>query len=144
MPVHLLRVCRQIYHEAALKPYTEPTFGFIIAIVGPGGMNSFLTHLVPEQARAIGHLHLTCRREFRLSKLAVSLFRGVKHVEVEVDTPNDLAVFKQRGGVEWLKNADLKSVRFNVSIRGGAVLAEERRDATMEWITREEEEVMDK
>jgi hypothetical protein len=55
IPVHLLQVCRQVYHEAALKPFTQPTFDFF---VGNHGINYFLAGLVPGQARAITHIRL--------------------------------------------------------------------------------------
>ena len=141
MPVHLLQVCRQIYHEAALKPFSQPTFDFVAA-VSDRGMNHFLTRLVPEQARAIGHLHLSCFRDFHISKLATALFRGVNHVELEVGGPDELEVVKQKGGIEWLKEAGLKSMRFTVRVI--TVSTEERRAFILEWITREEDGILAK
>jgi hypothetical protein len=149
MPVHLLQVCRQIYHEAALKPFTEPTFAFTMSNT-EHGMNSFLTALIPEQARAIGHLYIISHRMlvFRLSKLAANLFRGVKHVEVQVGESGHLEVFKHQGGVHWLKNAGLQSVRFTVRYYQEATarpdVAEEHKAATMAWITREEADILTK
>jgi hypothetical protein len=147
MPVHLLQVCRQIYHEAALKPFTEPTFAFTMSN-NSHGMNSFLTALIPEHARAISHLHISYYNSFHLSKLAASLCRGVKHVEVQIGESHHLEEFKRQGGVEWLKNAGLQSVRFSVYYRLRASdrpdVTEQRKAATMAWITREEADILAK
>ena len=145
MPVHLLQVCRQIYHEAALKPFTEPTFAFTMSN-NSHGMNSFLTALIPEHARAISHLHISYHNSFHLSKLALSSFRGVKHVEVQVGEWHHLDEFKRQGGVEWLKNVGLQSVRFSVYYRQRASdrpdVTEQRKAAIMAWITREEADIL--
>jgi hypothetical protein len=159
MPVHILQVCRQMYHEAALKPFTQPTFEFIITndLVNRG-MVSFLIHLVPVQARAIRHLHLECHSTFKLTKAATSLFKGLQRVEIDINTFNhpdrnlqlgrhealhDLASFKKTGGVEWLKSAGLKSVRFTVSIaESDEALTQTLRNSIMEWIEREENEIV--
>lgn len=149
IPVHLLQVSRQIYHEVALKPFTEPTFAFTMSNT-EHGMNSFLTALIPEQARAISHLYIISHRMllFRLSKLDANLFRGVKHVEVRVGESGHLEELKQQGGVEWLKNAGLQSVRFTVRYYQEASarpdVTEERKAATMAWITREEADILAK
>ena len=57
-------------------------------------------------------------------------------------SPHHLAMelFKQKGGIEWLKKAGLKSVRFEVTIFPGDDLTHELRDSIMEWIGREEDE----
>jgi hypothetical protein len=115
------------------------------------GMTSFLAQLVPVQVRAIQHLHLTCSQTFYMTKTATSLFKGVQHVEVEISTRNDpdqvialqeLELFKQKGGIEWLKKAGLKSVRFEVKIFHGDVPTDELRDSIMEWIERAENEIV--
>jgi hypothetical protein len=75
----------------------------------------------------------------------------VQHVEVEISTRNDpdqvialqeLELFKQKGGIEWLKKAGLKSVRFEVKIFHGDVPTDELRDSIMEWIERAENEIV--
>jgi hypothetical protein len=152
IPVQLLQVCRQIYHEAVLKPFTEPTFKFMMTDDGVNrGMTSFLDSLVPTQARAIQRLHLTCSQAFDMTKNATSLFKGVQHVEIEISTRNDahqviplqdLELFKQKGGIEWPKKAGLKSVRFEVTLFPGDDPTHELRDSIMEWIEREENEIV--
>ena len=152
IPVQLLQVCRQIYHEAVLKPFTQPTFKFTMTDDGVNrGMTSFLDSLVPTQARAIQHLHLTCSQAFNMTKNATSLFKGVQHVEIEISTRNDayqgvplqdLELFKHKGGIEWLKKAGLKSVRFEVTLFPGDDPTHELRDSIMEWIEREENEIV--
>jgi hypothetical protein len=162
MPVQMLQVCRQMYHEAALKPFTEPTFEFIMVNDQVNrGMVSFLTHLVPVQARAIRHLHLECHRTFKLTKTAANLLKGLQHVEIDISTYNhpdrnlqigqgeplhNLGLFKKEGGVKWLKNAGLRSVRFTVTTvsiaAGDGPPTQALWNSIMEWIEREENEIV--
>ncbi|KAJ9666692.1 hypothetical protein H2201_003096 [Coniosporium apollinis] len=60
----LLRVCRQIYNEARLIPYSSNTFSFTLAST----FSTFLTSLLPAQRRATTSLHLLVRsdRFFRI------------------------------------------------------------------------------
>lgn len=60
---------------------------------------------------------------FSMSNSAGNKYRGLKHVEVHLylylrwNGPlRVMECFDQSGGVEWLKNLGLQSVRFNVSI----------------------------
>jgi hypothetical protein len=129
IPVHLLQVCRQIYHEAALKPFSEPTFDFrTFDSVNPR-LETFMKKLVPTQARAIARMRVRNGSMFRLpSKGATFNMRGLKHVEVhfevtgrdeEYDHPLDeLVWFKHEGGVRWLKSVGLSSIRFTVMAVG--------------------------
>ena len=58
IPLSLLQVCRQIYHEAALKPFSQTTFiidgGYHLA------SRAFVDALVPTQAKAIIRVHFAC------------------------------------------------------------------------------------
>jgi hypothetical protein len=110
------------------------------------------------QARAIHHLFLTVVQcgTFGFTKIAAALLKGVQHVEIDIpsqiskmDLPDpkirplsDLELFKQKGGVEWLKKAGLKSVRFTIIITHGDAPDQELRDSVMEWIEREENEIV--
>ena len=58
MPLSLLRVCRQIYHEAALKPFSQTIF--VVWELWYSSSRAFLDALVPTQARAIEHIHFVC------------------------------------------------------------------------------------
>jgi hypothetical protein len=157
IPVHLLQVCRQIYHEAALKPFSEPTFDFrAFDLVNPR-RETFTKKLVPAQARAIAHMRARDGSIFRPpSKGAVFNLRGLKHVEVhfeiytgrvleedeEEDHPmEDLAWFKRQGAVAWLKNMGLKSIRLTV-MAVGKTPTEEALASIFEWMKREEDEIL--
>ena len=157
IPVHLLQVCRQIYHEAVLRPFTEPTFRFIMSGDGVNrGVTSFLKSLVPVQATAIRHLFLNCCGTFGFTKIAAALLKGVQHVEIDnptqiskMDLPDpeirqlsDLELFNQKGGVVWLKKAGLKSLRFTIIITHGDAPDQEHRDSIIEWIEREKNEIV--
>jgi hypothetical protein len=153
-PVRLLRICRQIYHEAALKPFTQPTFDF-----GEFTVNSFVARLVPTQARAIAQIRLTgVSRLHWLSKDIPSRLRGLKHVEIHLqyllveflgDHPldeyplNELARFNQGSNVEWLKNMGLKSMRFTTLIEGD-VPKDSFKAAILELMKSAEDEILSK
>jgi hypothetical protein len=53
----LLSVCRQIYHEAVLVPFTDNIFIDDVRVNGPH-LRTFLDRLVPIQVKSINHLIL--------------------------------------------------------------------------------------
>jgi hypothetical protein len=64
-----------------------------------------------------------------------------------LDPPAETERFKKDGGVEWLKNVGLKSVRFTTFVAGDTLMFDEEElelleDAILEWTEREEEEIM--
>jgi hypothetical protein len=61
LPLHLLQVCRQIYGEAALIPFTKNSFACQIKIKG-SPLRALLATLVPAQVRAIAQLIMTVGR----------------------------------------------------------------------------------
>lgn len=64
--IHLLLVSRQIYHEAALKPFTEGSFSCVSHDRGKvSGLRPFVDALVPVQAQALAHLRLTIQCSYR-------------------------------------------------------------------------------
>lgn len=77
VPLTLLATCRQIYHEAVLKPFSQISFIYDPSPFVSDDLGSFLDALVPAQARAIAHLRLmaeernfpTARTIKRLGKL---------------------------------------------------------------------------
>lgn len=149
MPVQVLQVCRQIYHEAVLKPFTQPTFEIIMATNNRGKV-SFFDQLVPVQARAISHVQLRRLQSVNLTKVLASRLKGVKHVMMEIrsatslhDSPlTDMESFKKKDGIEWLKSLGLASMRFTVWIGGIDPPTETLTTSILEWISREEREIV--
>jgi hypothetical protein len=82
LPVHLLRVCRQIYHEAALKPFSEPTF--ILVELKEICMRALFEALVPTQIRAIKHLHFASRGSECPPHSVMRRLSGVEYFNLEV------------------------------------------------------------
>jgi hypothetical protein len=150
IPVHLLQVSRQIYHEAALKPFTQPIFDLDTFTLS---YTSSLAQLVPVQARAIARVRLTFNWGFYLNKAVVSQLHGLKYVEVHfyVDSltrgtniarpPYELADFKKAGGIEWLKERGLKSIRFSMLIEG-TQSTDDVKASILEWMKGGEEEIL--
>jgi hypothetical protein len=126
----MLQVCRQMYHEAALKPFTEASFHFVLVRREcSSGLKLFLDSLVPAQARAIAHLRFSLLRDQFLSSAIPSQLKGLKHVEIHIvtyamwpgcgdDEPLvQLQDFEDGPGFRTLKNLDLRSLRLTVSIQ---------------------------
>jgi len=154
LPVHLLRVCRQIYHEAVLKPFSQPTFDLGEGIVLHWGVGSFMARLVPVQARAIAQIRLTgISRLYRRPKIPNSQLRGLKYVEVQFfmrtddfcnDIPlNELSSFRLEGTVERLRKLGLKSMRFTMLIKGDAPTDRDKA-LILEWMENAEDEILSK
>jgi hypothetical protein len=125
IPVHMLQVCRQIYHEAALKPFTEASFHIILVnkYCSPG-LKKFLGTLVPAQARAIAHLRISLLKDQFLSSAILPPLSGLKHVEINIATYGhprirdeslrQLQAFENGPGFKALKKLGLKSLRLTV------------------------------
>jgi hypothetical protein len=74
-----------------------------------------------------------------------TIFSQISKIDLpdpEIRPLSDLEKFKQKGGVEWLKKAGLKSVRFTIIVTHGDAPDQELRDSVMEWIEREENEIV--
>jgi hypothetical protein len=121
----MLQVCRQIYHEAALKPFTEASFHIILVnkYCSPG-LKKFLGTLVPAQARAIAHLRISLLKDQFLSSAILPPLSGLKHVEINIATYGhprirdeslrQLQAFENGPGFKALKKLGLKSLRLTV------------------------------
>jgi hypothetical protein len=151
VPVHLLQVCRQIYHEAVLKPFAQATFDFI-------SPEAFLAKLVPGQARAIARTRFMCDVGwlFNLSKGARSSLKGLKHVEIHygidgyympppfgVNGLNEVAYYLRGSIFNWLSGISLESLRFTIGIESMG-LTEALRADILELIERREDEILSK
>ncbi|KAM0690869.1 hypothetical protein Q7P36_009638 [Cladosporium allicinum] len=156
IPVRLLQVCRQIYHEAALKPFSEPTFD--IANCGlsdrPG---CFASRMVPAQIKAIAHLRVVDNQYFRIAETFASNLSGLEHFEIGfvirmtdswyLNPLEEMQTFETKGGVEWLKGIGLKSVLFTTFIVGDtSTVDDEGLDAPeasiRKWSERKEAEIL--
>lgn len=131
-PLSLLQVCRQIYHEAALKPFSQTTF--IVDESCHLGSKAFLSALVPTQTRAIAHLHFLCfggqcpayeimRHLMKLDSLRVQIVEAhlgwsqrAQRLDLEFDT------------LEWslraVKDLGLKSFHIGMVVDGTITKAE--------------------
>ena len=82
-----LQVCRQIYHEAALKPFQQASFNYNFDnyCYKGQGLQAFLRALVPVQAKAITHLRLSSLGPTFLKTTTLSKMKGLKHLEIHLD-----------------------------------------------------------
>jgi hypothetical protein len=131
IPVHMLLACRQIYHEAVLKPFTEASFHIIMIDSScKSQLRRFLATLVPAQARAIAHLRISLLDDLFVDHAFASHFRGLKHVEIHVETycshraPEmeilpmlQLLDMEHGKGFRALEDLGLRSLRLTVMIR---------------------------
>jgi hypothetical protein len=136
IPVHMLQVCRQIYHEAVLKPFAQTTFHFGTGRQGSGAANMFLKKLVPEQVRSIASLYIVFRG-YVTSRPLILQFKGLKHPEIHMEYSP--AMFAQRGGTKDLKEVGLKSIRFTA-----APQLDENKAHVLEWFRLQEIEILSK
>jgi hypothetical protein len=121
VPVHLLQVSRQIYHEAVLKPFVQKTFDF------DSFPDTFLAKLVPTQARAIVRTRFMCSSDLflNIAKGARSHLKGLNHVEIHLGIallilppqPLDEVTESVQGPTfDWLSGIGLESLRFVVGM----------------------------
>ena len=148
IPVHMMQVCRQIYHEVALKPFAEASFHVIIPDRHcRSEMKLFLATLVPTHARAIAHLRFSLIEDQFLSGTIAKHLTGLKHVEIHTITYYDypyqpdqplhgLQAFGDGKGFKALKELDLKSLRLTVGIDDRRPPTEHLKAAVLEWMGR--------
>jgi hypothetical protein len=113
--------------------------------------HSFMSRLVPAQAKAIAHLHISDNLHFYLSKAAVAKLKGLEHVEVQFvariegdsyyDLLAEMEMFRDGGGVECLKDVSLKSVHFTTFAVGDAPTASVKA-SILRWMKIAEDEIM--
>lgn len=98
LSLELLRVSRQIYHEAVLKPFSESRFHYASRDgTRIDTLRKFLDAFTPTQAKAIAHLRLviecsydwsahTGRKHLKLApmpgKLAINMLKGLHDLEI--------------------------------------------------------------
>jgi hypothetical protein len=82
LPLALLRVCRQIYHEAALNPFSETTFN----ILGKKELSTraFFEALVPTQIRAIKRLQFVSKDGECPAPTIMRQLSGVEYFDIEL------------------------------------------------------------
>jgi hypothetical protein len=117
MPVSLLQVYRQIYHEAALKPFPQTIF--MVQEKWYAGSRAFLEALVPTQARAIKHIRFMCvdglcpayKVMRHLKGLETLVFQLVEDFEEEGPYRFDFMLEHLNKNLKRVKKFDIKSVR---------------------------------
>lgn len=82
----LLQVCRQVYHEAALKPFQQATFvyDFDEHCSRGEGLQAFMRALVPAQAKAITNLQLSCPHPAFLKTTTLARLKSLKHLGIQL------------------------------------------------------------
>lgn len=85
----LLQVSRQIYHEAALKPFQQALFIFDFqeseAKEAGYGLPAFMNALVPAQVKAITRLRLLSASPRCIGFAKLSRLEGLKHLDRQLD-----------------------------------------------------------
>ena len=104
MPLDILRVSRQIYHEAALLPFASNKFA--LGLHRPGGnskdIEPFVASLVPAQVRAITHLIVDRGNLFDACSIPHSLIprlTGLKRLQLiimqQTHKPHEIAELRR-------------------------------------------------
>jgi hypothetical protein len=146
IPLHILQVCRQIYHEAVLKPFTQARIYFAPGIHRKDEMSplhDLLDKLVPAQAKAIAHLCGMRIDETFISEKYLSKLKGLKRIDIHfkiwtVDPLEQSQKFAELSGFKKLKTLDLESVRFTVDMDN----TDSNKASVLEWIRVQEMEIL--
>jgi hypothetical protein len=84
----LLQTCRQIYHEAAWKPFAVNRFHYIASPMDSTNrtpiLNLFLAAMVPAQVRAIRHLRVVGDCTVFPCATAIRRLKGLVHIDVQL------------------------------------------------------------
>jgi hypothetical protein len=132
MPVSLLQVCRQIYHETALKPFSQTIF--MVQEKWHAGSQAFLEALVPAQARAIKHIRFMCvdglcpaYKVMQHPKgLETLVFQLVEDFEEEEPYRFDFMLEHLNKNLKRVKKFDIKSVRICMLVDDTFTAAEKK------------------
>jgi hypothetical protein len=151
IPLHVLQVCRQIYHEAILTPFTQARIYFAPGYCMGSGLKDFLDKLIPAQAQAIAHLCGICLRGNFMSEGLLHRLKGLKQIDIHVSARylitvsplEQLESFAQIDGIKRLATLNLASVRFTVDAEG-VQEADYAKVSVLEWIRRQEEKIVPK
>ena len=83
----LLQVCRQIYHEAALKTFQQGVFiyDFDEDCNKRKGLQAFVNALAPIQINSIKRLQLWCPRPASLKSTKRVKLKGLRHLMIRLD-----------------------------------------------------------
>lgn len=124
----LLQVSRQIYHEAALKPFQQTLFTFDFddsqTREASYGLPAFMNALVPAQVKAITRLRLLSTGPACISYAKLSRLEGLKHLEIQLNlsfahfdyTSRQLRHFVAEPVVVSLVKLNLKSSRVELGL----------------------------
>lgn len=126
--LHTLLVCRQIYYEAALKPFSQATFIYepeVTAMRSDPGLQAFLRALIPAQAKAITHLQLTGSVRDVLSSSILPQLQGLRHLRLSQNQWFDTAIkvfyflrhLESMLEMEGVSKLGLRSLRLEIGLR---------------------------
>lgn len=115
MGLNFLQVCRQVYHEAAPRSFSQCSFSYTLYTHYPDskpGLRAFLEGLVPTQARAITHLRLDIQDVGFMSQATVEKLRGLERLDIvlQIFKP-DYPIVIPDGLVELMNHPGLNSIR---------------------------------
>jgi hypothetical protein len=125
-----LQVCRQIYHEAALKPFQQALFVFDFGLPAMSktclGLPAVMNALVPAQLKAVARLRLLSVSPHRLDPVNLPRLEGLKHFEMQFNwrfqdsdyMSRQLEDFANDSRARTLVKFNLKSVRAELGIDG--------------------------
>jgi hypothetical protein len=126
----LLQVCRQIYHEAALKPFQQALFifGFDKVHCDHTGyvVPAFVNALIPAQVKAVTRVQLLSANRIKLDSAKLPRLQGLKHLGIQLDFRfaeidyilRRLESFAGDPDVRSLVMLDLTSVHVDIGLDG--------------------------
>ena len=148
IPLHMLQVCRQIYHEAVLKPFTQAAFHFTTSRLSGQDLQAFQGLLVPAQVKAIARFAAISAYGSFISPALLRRFEGLNHLDIHIVTgsssgtswlwgsPDDLEGFAYDPVIQALNELDLKSLRITTDH------PDSHKIPVLEWIKQLEDEIL--
>jgi hypothetical protein len=144
----MLQVCRQVYHEAVLKLFTQATFHFTTMRLSGQDLQAFQNLLVPAQVKAIARFVATSAYGSFIGQALLRKFEGLNHLDIHIVSSfvtgsqislwGELEAFEFDPAVLALETLDLKSLRITTDH------PDSHKAPVLEWIRRLESYVLAK
>lgn len=128
--LRLLQVCRQVYHEAALKPFQQAVFTFDFSRLSIEGndfaLQAFMNALTSAQFKAITRLRFRSPGPNLLNSVKLARLESLRHVEIQLnfefsDSDRGIQNLERFAGGSLMRSLvkfNLKSIRLDLGLDG--------------------------
>lgn len=125
LSLKLLLVCRQIYHEAALKPFSKIQLNCQTSYLSPSSTQRFLESLVPTQARALQLLRLHASGLTFLTYSYVTKLGLFEKLEIAI-SPTILTMTSDGSDTKWTAEQIVRDLKKHTKFSNSYVMRKVR------------------